>query len=110
MARPLSANSLKVLRLLGQSGKSLDELSAVAGIRKDRLAKLLWHLERLGWIAGSEEMRRLPVYRRLRTVPARRRPQTASRHAGSHVADLYAAFGIRLPAKRRRGRVVRASD
>lgn len=110
MARPLSLNSQKVLRQLGQSGKSLDELSARTGMRKDRLAKLLWHLEGRGWVAASEETRRLRVYRRLRDAPVRRRSELGKRSAASHVVDLYAAFGIRLPEKRRRGRLVRGSE
>ena len=111
MARPLSPNSRKVLVQLGKSPKSVDELSARTGIRKDKLAKLLWHLEGLGWIAGDEEVRRLPVYRRLKDLPALKRtpvPRTSS--SASHIAALNAAFGIRLPAKRARGRTVRRSE
>ena len=106
MARPLSANSNKVLRQLGRSAKSLDELAARTGIRKDRVAKLLWHLEARGWIAVSEETRRLPVYRRLRQAPIRKR-KGAKRRGSSEFSELYRAFRMRLPAKRPRGRVVR---
>lgn len=106
MPRPLSANSHKVLRQLGRSAKSLDELAARTGIRKDRVAKLLWHLEARGWIAVSEETRRLPVYRRLRQAPIRKR-KDARHRAASEFTELYAAFRMRLPAKRPRGRVVR---
>ena len=105
MARPLSAASNKVLRQLGRTAKSLDELAARTGIRKDRVAKLLWHLEARGWIAVSEETRRLPVYRRLRqaSIPKRKDPKDRA----SHFTELYAAFRMRLPSKRARGRVVR---
>ena len=109
MARPLSVNSQKVLRQLGQSARSLDELAARTGIRKDRLAKLLWHLQGRGWVAVGEESRLLAVYRRLRDAPPPRRSEK-SQSGSSHIADLQAAFGIRLPAKRRRGRVVRRSE
>jgi hypothetical protein len=109
MARPLSETSRKVLAQLGKSPKSLDELSARTAIRKDRLAKILWHLLGRGWVATAEEVRRLPVYRRLRDVPAvpRRRPRPQSK---PHIAALNAAFGIGLPAKRARGRIVRRSE
>jgi len=106
MPRPLSPNSEKVLRHLGRSAKSLDELAARTGIRKDRVAKLLWHLEARGRIAVSEETRRLPMYRRLRQTPIRKRKDAMHRGA-SKFTELYAAFRMRLPAKRPRGRVVR---
>ena len=108
MARPLSPKSRRVLVQLGKTPKSLDELSARSGIRKDKLAKLLWHLEALGWIEAGEETRRLAVYRRLRDVPSVKREPVIQ--ASSHLAALNAAFGIRLPAKRMRGRTVRRSD
>ena len=110
MARPLSANAHKVLRHLGRYAKSLDELAARTGIRKDRLAKLLWHLKRGGWIAVSEETRRLPVYLRLRDAPAQLRRDGKRLGASQQFAELYAAFGIRLPPKRRRGRVIRGGE
>ena len=111
MARPLSSNSQKVLRQLGRSGKSIDELSARTGIRKDRLAKLLWHLEGLGWISAGGEVRRLAVYRRLRDAPRAKRSNPLARNVpASHLVALQAAFGIRLPAKRARGRTVRGSE
>lgn len=111
MARPLSLNSRKVLTQLGKSSKSLDELSARTGIRKDKLAKLLWHLEGRGWISAGEETRRLPVYRRLRDVPpAKRTRANDGASTESHIAALNAAFGIRLPAKRARGRTIRRSE
>ena len=108
MARPLSRNSRKVLRQLGKAGKSIDELATRTGIRKDRLAKLLWHLQSLGWISVSKEVRTLPVYRRLREVPPRK-PDGVPRGytPAPHIAALQAAFGIGLPARRARGRTVR---
>lgn len=110
MARPLSSTSLKVLSHLGKSSKSVDELAARIGIRKDRLAKVLWHLERGGWISSGEETRSLPVYRRLRNAPARARPIRVIARPAAHIAALNAAFGIRTTIKRRRGRVVRRSE
>jgi hypothetical protein len=110
MARPLSANSRKVLVQLGKSAKSIDELSARTGIRRDKLAKLLWHLLGLGWIAVTEEVRRLPVYRRLREMPAGKRPAGRRAAPASHIAALNAAFGIGVPPKRARGRMVRRGD
>ena len=110
MARRLYANSLKVLRQLGQSGKSIDELSARTGIRKDKVAKLLWHLQGAGWIGVSEEVRRLPVYKRLREIPALRRIGGAGRRTAPHITALQTAFGIRLPSKRARGRTVRRGE
>lgn len=109
MARPLSANSHKVLRQLGSSAKSLDELSARTGMRKDRVAKLLWNLQSRGWIAESRETRQLRVYRRVRAAPAQKRPEVSQRRA-PQFSELYAAFRMRLPTKRRRGRVVRGGD
>ena len=109
MARPLSETSRKVLAQLGKSPKSLDELSARTGIRKDRLAKVLWHLLGRGWVSAAEEVRRLPVYRRLRDVPSA--PRTSPRpQPKPHIAALNAAFGIGLPAKRARGRIVRRGE
>jgi DNA-binding IclR family transcriptional regulator len=109
MARILSQNTRKLLTHLGNQPKSLDELAARTGLRKDKVAKLLWHLERLGWVAANEETRRLAVYRRLRDVPAVKR-DAENRTAQTHIAALNAAFGIRLPAKRARGRTVRRSE
>ena len=110
MARRLSANSLKVLRQLGQSGKSIDELSARTGIRKDKVAKVLWHLQGAGWIGMSEEVRRLPVYKRLREIPVLRRMAGSGRRTAPHLKALQKAFGIRLPSKRARGRTVRRGE
>ena len=110
MARPLSQNSLKVLTQLGKSSKSLDELSARTGIRKDKLAKLLWHLEGRGWIAAAQETRLLPVYRRLREVPTVKRSAARVKQPAPHIAALNAAFGIRAPLKRARARTVRRSE
>lgn len=109
MPRPLSETSRKVLVQLGQRPKSLDELSARTGVRKDRLAKVLWHLLGRGWIAAAEEVRRLPVYRRLKAVPPARRKKRREQ-ASSHLDALNAAFGIRMPAKRTRARTVRLRD
>ena len=107
MARLLSQYARKVLVQLGETPKSLDELAARTGIRKDRLAKVLWHLLRRGWIGTGEEVRRLPVYKRLNAVPPARRKR---RGAGSHLDALNAAFGIRMPTKRTRARTVRLRD
>lgn len=102
---------MKVLRQLGQSAKSIDELSARTGIRKDRLAKLLWHLQGAGWIAAGEEVRRLPVYRRLRQIPAAKRVVGGERKAAApHITALNAAFGIGLPPRRARGRTIRRGE
>lgn len=109
MARPLSQYARKVLVQLGETPKSLDELSARTGIRKDRLAKVLWHLIGRGWVATGEEVRRLPVYRRLKAVPAARRNARRAQPS-SHLDALNAAFGIRMPAKRTRARTVRLRD
>ena len=106
MPRPLSESSRKILGQLGKSAKSLDQLSARTGIRKDRLAKVLWHLRTRGWIEESEEVRKLAVYRRLRDVPSKAR-KVARAKSAPHIAALNAAFGIGLPVKRARGRVVR---
>lgn len=110
MARRLSANSLKLLRQLGQSGKSIDELSARTGIRKDKVAKLLWHLRGAGWIGVSEEVRRLPVYKRLREIPAAKLTGGRALRTAVHITALQTAFGIRLPAKRARGRTIRRGE
>jgi hypothetical protein len=110
MARPLSANSRKVLVQLGKSAKSIDELSARTGIRKDRLAKVLWHLEALGWVAVGQETRQLPVYRRLRAVSAPKRVGQSGKRPAPHIAALNAAFGIGLPAKRARARTIRRGE
>ena len=109
MARPLSETSRKVLVHLGETPKSLDEISARTGLRKDRIAKILWQLISRGWIATAEEVRRLPVYRRLKPVPAARRAKRGTA-ADSHIAALNAAFGIRMPAKRSRARTVRQRE
>src|SRR5688500_1956898 len=99
MARPLSKTSRKVLAQLGKSARSLDELAARLGMRKERLAKALWHLQARGWIAATEEVRRLPVYRRLREAPRAPRKTLRPQPAGN-IAALNAAFGIALPARR----------
>lgn len=109
MPRPLSVNSRKVLVQLGKAPKSLDELSARTGIRKDKLAKVLWHLEGSGWIAAGEETRQLPVYRRLREPPAPKRSRPTGKGIAPHLAALNAAFGIRRPPKRLRARTIRRS-
>lgn len=109
MARPLSETSRKVLAQLGETPKSLDEIAARMGLRKDRVAKILWHLVSRGWIATDEEVRRLPVYRRLKAVPAARRAKPRS-EGDPHIAALNAAFGIRMPPKRARARTVRQRD
>lgn len=109
MPRPLSRNTRKVLAQLGQA-RSLDELSARTGLRKDKVAKLLWNLQALGWIALSEEVRLLPVYRRLRDIPRAKRQTNPLRSQPAHIAALNAAFGISLPVKRARGRTVRRTD
>src|SRR5437870_4157667 len=93
MARPLSSTSRKVLVQLGKTPKSLDELAARTGVRKDRLAKILWHLLGRGWISAGEEVRRLPVYRRLKDVPGPRPVARAARQSAPHLAALNAAFG-----------------
>ena len=93
-ARPLSTNARKVLIHLGKSARSIDELAARTGIRKDKLAKTLWHLRDWGWICIAEETRRLPVYRRLRAVPAAKRTARGRKAAAPHIAALNAAFGI----------------
>lgn len=107
MPRPLSVNSRKVLAQLGKAPKSVDELSARTGIRKDKLAKVLWHLEGSGWIAVGEETRQLPVYRRLREPPAPKRSSISARSVAPHLVALDAAFGIRRPSKRLRARTIR---
>ena len=110
MPRPLSLNSRKVLKQLGRSRKTIDELAAQTGIRKDRLAKLLWHLQKRGWIDISEELRRLPVFERLRDLPADKRLSISSHgQPPSHIINLYAAFKIGLPPKRTRARTVRGN-
>src|SRR5438552_2389921 len=110
MARPLSHNSRKVLVQLGKSPRSMDELSARTGIRKDRVAKLLWHLQALGWVAVGEETRQLLVYRRLRPVPAAKRMERFGKRSAPHLAALNAAFGIGLPPKRTRARTIRKGE
>src|SRR5690349_13088857 len=110
MARPLSSTSLRVLSHLGKRTKSVDELAARTGLRKDRLAKVLWHLERGGWIASGQETRALTVYRRMRDLPTRKRAIQAGRTPTPHIAALNAAFGIGAPIQRHRGRVVRRSE
>ncbi len=110
MARPLASNTRKVLRQLStEGGRSIDELAARTGIRKDKLARLLWDLKGAGWVAASSEVKELVVYRRLREMPpARRRSRRSG--TGSHIEALQAAFGMRLPVKRTRGRIVRRSE
>src|SRR5947207_11536932 len=110
MPRPLSSNTRKVLTHLGKSPKSMDELAARTGIRKERVAKVLWHLEQLGWVQQTEEIRKLPVYRRLRDLPAAKPQVGRGASSAPHIAALNAAFGIRTPAKRARGRIVRQSE
>jgi hypothetical protein len=111
MARPLSANSRKVLGQVGKAGKSIDELAARTGIRKDRLAKLLWHLQSLGWISVIREVRTLPVYRRVRQVPRPKSHDVAKGYTPApHIAALQAAFGIGVPVRRARGRTVRRTE
>lgn len=111
MARPLSPNTRKVLAHIRRAcGSSLDELAARLGIRKARLAKLLWHLQGAGWIAASEELRRLVVYRRLRDVPRESPRKKVDLKTAPHIQALNAAFGIHLPAKRARGRTVRRGE
>ncbi len=110
MPRPLSDNSRKVLRQLGKSvGSSIDELSARTGIRKKKLARVLWDLKAAGWIAAGSEVKELTVYRRLRELPPERRDRRPVKPA-SHIDALHAAFGMRLPARRARGRVVRRGE
>jgi hypothetical protein len=110
MPRPLSENARKVLRRLGKVvGCSVDELSARTGVRKDKLARVLWDLKGAGWIAASCEVKELVVYRRLREMPPARRAKRG-RKSASHIEVLQAAFGMRLPAKRARGRIVRRSE
>ena len=111
MARPLSKISRKVLRQVRKAGSSLDELSARTGLRKERLAKVLWHLQTRGWISASEEMRALAVYRRLRPLPKPTPTRAPTRNPGAaHLVALQGAFGSRLPARRARGRVVRTPE
>jgi len=88
----------------------MDELSARTGIRKDKVAKLLWHLEALGWVAAGEETRLLRVYRRLRDVPAARRFKDTGKKPAAHIAALNAAFGIGRPVKRARARTIRRGE
>ena len=111
MARPLSQKTRKVLAHIGRAaGSSLDELAARSGIRKAKLAKLLWHLQGAGWIAASEELRCLVVYRRLRDIPRALPPARDPIKTAAHIQSLNAAFGIRLPAKRARGRTIRRGE
>lgn len=85
----------------------MDELSARTGIRKDKLAKVLWHLEQQGWISAGEETRLLAVYRRTRDLPAVRRSIDRGKQPAPHIAALNAAFGIGIAQKRARARTVR---
>jgi hypothetical protein len=108
VARALSANSRKVLRELGTTAKSIDELRVRTGVPKKKLAKVLWHLRELGWVSVSEEVRKTPVFRRIRlragsaSSVRRKRPGPSP-----HLAALQAAFGIRLPSRRAQARTVR---
>ncbi len=110
MARPLSPNSRKVLRLLGGTGRSLEELAGATGIARTKLSKILWHLKALGWVAAQEEVRKLAVYKRLRAVPAPEHISEPSTKTAPHLVALQAAFGIRMPARRKRGRTVRRAE
>lgn len=111
MPRPLSPTSRKVLRQMGKAiGASLDELAARTGIRKDKLAKLLWHLQRGGWIAPVEETRLLTVYRRLKDLPAAQAATRPAPRPASHIEALEAVFGIRRPVGRVRGRTIRRGE
>lgn len=111
MPRPLSAYSRKVLRqLLKSVGSSIDELAARTGIRKDKLARVLWDLKGAGWVEASEEVRRLTVYRRLREMPSLPGGSVRRTKLPSHIQALQAAFGIRMPAKRARARTVRRGE
>lgn len=107
MARPLSPNSRKVLRLLGGTGRSVEELAAATGIARTKLSKILWHLKALGWVTAEEELRKLAVYKRLRVLPATQHAAQPSAKTAPHLIALQAAFGIRMPARRKRGRTVR---
>ncbi len=110
MARPLSSDTRRILRLLGHVGCSIDELAARTGIGKARLAKLLWHLAEAGWISAKQEVRPLTLYRRARPVPRRAAPLVPASATASHLEALQAAFGIRLPTKRARGRTIRRGE
>ena len=107
MPRALSGNSRRVLRQLGLRSKSIDELHERTGIRKTRLAKTLWHLHRLGWIAIGAETRKLVVVRRLRVSAPNKAGASGRARTSKYLGALYAAFGIRLPANRGRARTVR---
>jgi len=106
--RPLSPNTRKVLRQLGGGGRSIDELAARTKIDKDQIAKALWRLRELGWVSVKEEVRKVSVFARARSVP-RARPADLERRESmpEHIASLQAAFGIGLPKKRARARTVR---
>ena len=111
MARQLSPEARLVLRQLGRTAKSLDELAARTKMSKRRLSRMVWDLRKLGWISASEELRALPVYRRVRlpapTAPA---PRGEGRAPLSHFAALDAWLGIRRPAKPARKRTVRGES
>lgn len=108
MARGLSANARKVLRELGDRRKPIDELRRRTGIPKYKLAKVLWHLCNGGWVAVGEEVRKTPVFKRVRVAPKADAATGRSRsESAPHIAALQAAFGIRLPPKRAQGRTVR---
>ena len=92
------------------AGASIDELAARSGLRKAKLAKMLWHLQGGGWITAGPELKRVVIYRRLRDVPREAAPRTARPKVAPHIEALNAAFGIRLPATRARGRTIRRSE
>ena len=107
MARQLSGKARLVLRKLGRSGKAIDELAVRTQISKTRLAKMLWDLRDLGWVSVSEEMRKLPVYRRVR-LPARVAPGKRGKGEApsTHIAALNAWLRIGVPVGRARSRRV----
>lgn len=111
MPRPLSPNSRKVLRQLGGAGKSIDELAARTKIDKDHIAKALWRLRELGWVSVKEEVRKVSVFVRARSVPRVKQAAEKKRQGlPEHLAALQAAFGIGLPRKRPRARTVRRAE
>jgi len=110
MARSLSSDTRRILRVVGTVGCSIDELAVRTGIGKARLAKLLWHLAQAGWISAREEVRPLRLYRRVRPVPRPALAEALATNSPPHIEALQAAFGIRLPAKRARGRTVRRGE
>ena len=107
MARRLSGNAQLLLRQLGRTSKSFDELATRTKIPKKRLSWMLQDLRKLGWISSYEEVRKLPVYRRVRLpAPATRGMRGKGRAPAANFAAINAWLGIGVPGKRARGRRV----